>query len=229
MLVPLQNRSQSSLLPGLMTGSNGAGQLQSAGDGAEPGVCARLAESAEERLFRALRREVFPFVDPRERRAISREIWMLEEELGCGHRFFSKVHDGKRRSERQARTSAAFEAEVAHALDPTWEIVDVPSLKDEPEMLPASPSSPQSAPEEGPSPTTPLGAPRFWLPVLRRCLSEEHDLTARSRLLREISSLEDITRLPSARDLEEVLSPRGRHLHRKDTVQNIVEWHRFDE
>jgi len=188
-----------------------------------------LVECVEERLFHALRREVFPFVQPRERTAFRREIWMLEEELGCGHPFFSvetlgssrgnaeptyrhKVHEAKTTGLLEGSSplgaGAAFETDAAHALGvPKF---DFPSEEEDGEededetdsncstQVPSSPDG-LSTPSPAPSPAN------FWLPVLKRCLTQEHDMAVRTRLVSEIAELEAATRLPSAHDLEKIV------------------------
>lgn len=172
--------------------------------------CVHLAETAEERLFPALRREVFPFAAEHERKALTREIWMLEEELGQGHHPFFRRKPSKEATSAAQRRGAGsdacthFEAEVGQALlDPDLDLVgplDVDTAGDKARPFMSTCSTTEPSP-----PTTPLAkadsSPEFWLPVLRRCFSEETDMEVRARLAREIMDLQAATKLPSAHDL----------------------------
>mmetsp|Transcript_131672 Transcript_131672/g.328330 ORF Transcript_131672/g.328330 Transcript_131672/m.328330 type:complete len:227 (-) Transcript_131672:305-985(-) len=190
-----------------------------------------LVESVEERLFHALRREVFPFVQARERTAIRREIWMLEEELGCGHPFFSSEQQGVARDRADTTVrhkilkkktmglvegapmlaaGAAFETDAAHALGvPKCDFPGLEETDSEEECetdsrcstKAPSPGDEMAGPSPMPSP------PNFWLPVLKRCLTQEQDMAVRTRLVSEISDLEEAIRLPSGHDLGSCEAP----------------------
>lgn len=194
----------------------------------EPSAAATqaLAASAEERLFAALRREFLPFAPPQARSEMRREIWMLEEEFGRGHPFFSKEGSPTkccRRSMRDpwlmavaeegksARSAAPFELDAAHAFyepPPEEEGLDLNggaqqknavdnNLEDE---APVADSSCSTCVPPA-TPTDQAACRGFVLPVLRRCLSEEHDKQERSKLLRRVEDLEEIYRLPTGHEL----------------------------
>mmetsp|Transcript_94090 Transcript_94090/g.287883 ORF Transcript_94090/g.287883 Transcript_94090/m.287883 type:complete len:234 (-) Transcript_94090:58-759(-) len=223
-----------------------------------------LAETVEERLFAAIRREVLPYAQEKERDSFTREIWMLEEELENGHPFFSKRKQqalsksfsrqsslgGGTPAAALTRTptparAAAFEAEVTQALlgarckeahtdEDDFDAEESVCSTDVPEVASAQPPSPElELAKDGKE------APEFWLPVFRRCLSFERDMTARGRLVQAIHELEEIVRFPSGHDLASrcaLDSPQRARVHswssaEEEGVGNIahsVSWRRFD-
>mmetsp|Transcript_6764 Transcript_6764/g.25437 ORF Transcript_6764/g.25437 Transcript_6764/m.25437 type:complete len:246 (-) Transcript_6764:397-1134(-) len=216
---------------------------QQGGVEAPEAAMSALAESAEERLFSALRREVLPFVPPDERRAIRREIWMLEEEFGCGHPFFLKKSAqpmlrkstswvSTARQEGPCGIGAPFELDAAHAffepppLDGAGEEGELGSKPEKKDDAATPGSCSTRAPSPVPSPRA-KAASHFWLPVLRRCLSGETDLEVRGRLLSDISTIEECTRLPSGHDLWQGSVSDVTPARPATTCERSIAWRRF--